>query len=294
MVSAAGMSMVVALGGNALIKHDQRGTLEQQLRNAEDSMRHIARLTKHRKIIITHGNGPQVGALLLQQENKAVPGMPLEALVAESQGFIGYMLQNKLISLGVKAATVVTQVVVDAKDPAFKKPTKPIGPFYKEWHAGMMWDAGRGYRKVVPSPEPREIVEREAVTQLMKTHTVITCGGGGIPVVRKGDEYDGVEAVIDKDLAAELLARTIEARELAILTDVPGVYANFGKRTQALIRELNTREAKALLPRMAEGSMKPKLLAAMRFVQHGDRAVICHLNEIEQALKGETGTEITR
>ncbi len=282
------MRFVVALGGNALIRRGEKGSYSQQLHNAEATARQIASLARKHRVVLTHGNGPQVGDLLLDE-----PNTPLHVLVAQSQGEIGYLLQDSLGDSRVKAATVVTRVEVDRKDFGFRHPTKPIGPFYKRKPRAFkcIEDAGRGYRRVVPSPEPLRIHEADAINALVRKNIVpIACGGGGIPVA-KGK---GLNAVIDKDLAAELLARTVKAKRLVILTDVPCVYANYGTSIQEPVDYLSLEDARRWLKAgaFAEGSMKPKIEAAARFAEHGGKTVICALDELTKALKDRAGTVI--
>ncbi len=282
------MRFVVALGGNALIKHGEKGSYSQQLRNAEATAKQIASLARKHRVVLTHGNGPQVGDLLLDE-----PDMPLHVLVAQSQGEIGYLLQDVLGDNRVKAATIVTRVEVSKRDPAFRRPTKPIGPFYKRKPTKFrsIEDAGRGYRRVVPSPNPLYIHESDAILSLMSKGIVpIACGGGGIPV----SNGSGLNAVIDKDLAAELLARTVKAKRLVILTDVPCVYANYGTDIQEPVDYLSVKDARRWLRAgaFAEGSMKPKVEAAARFAEHGGKTIICALNDLTKALKGKAGTVI--
>lgn len=239
--------VVVALGGNAILKRGQRGDSEVQFENVRGTCRQILKMIKAGyEVVITHGNGPQVGAILLQNEEASgvVPAMSLDVCGAESQGLIGYMIQQSLRNLlekqrmRVSVATVVTQVLVDENDPAFEKPTKPVGPFYNEEEARrlamergftVVEDSGRGWRRVVPSPDPKGIVEEDAIKLLVESSAiVIALGGGGIPVVRRAGKLVGVEAVIDKDLAGERLAAAVKADILLILTDVDRVALNYG------------------------------------------------------------------
>lgn len=297
----ARQTVVIALGGNALIRKGREGTFSEQMRNVERTVEEIARIIKagHR-VVITHGNGPQVGNLLLQQEagKRQVPAQPMHACGAMSQGQIGYMLQQALGKLVKQpVATVITQVLVDPDDPAFRHPTKPVGPFYKSRKKGMVWDSGRGWRKVVPSPDPERIVEAAAVKALIKAGIVaIASGGGGIPVKTRKESFSGVDAVIDKDLAAERLAEVVKASTLLILTAVPHVFLDFGTPSQRPIRKLKVPQAKKYLRQgqFAEGSMGPKILAAIRFLERGGkRAIITSPELAHEAFAGKAGTVIS-
>jgi carbamate kinase len=306
--------VVVALGGNAILQPGQRGTVEEQLENVRATCRQIITLLEEGyRVVLTHGNGPQVGNIIIQnQATDAVPAMPMDVCGAESQGMIGYMMQqslyNEMVRRGMQprpVASIVTQTVVSADDPAFRRPTKPVGPFYDEAYArkrmaeGETWveDAGRGWRKVVPSPDPKEIVELEAIRRLARDHAIVVCtGGGGIPVVREPDgTLRGVEAVIDKDLAGERLATGLGADVFVILTDVPAVAVDYGKPTQRFLSRLTVSEARALQKEghFKAGSMGPKVEACCRFVEAGGRrATIASLMEALDALAGRAGTEI--
>ena len=309
---------VVAIGGNSLIKDKQHQTVEDQYQAAKETCRHIADMIEQGwDVAIGHGNGPQVGFILRRSEIAArVAGMhevPLDACGADSQGAIGYALQQNLRNefdrrgIDKDAATVITQVRVDADDPAFENPSKPIGSFMEEAEAqkraneedwSVVEDAGRGWRRVVASPFPQEIVELPAVRQLIDAGiTTITVGGGGIPVVR--DEHTpnlrGVPAVIDKDYASALLALSIKADLFLISTAVEHVYLNFGQPDQKPIREMTVAEAKRYIDEghFAEGSMLPKIKAIVWFLEEGGReAIITAPENIAEALKGETGTRI--
>jgi len=281
--------IVIALGGNALNLPGERGTFEEQMRNVRITCEHMVDMIKQgHKIIITHGNGPQVGNILLQQEaGKAVAApMPMDVCGAESQGFIGYMLQNTLRNMldaaGMKdlcVATVVTQVLVDANDPAFQNPTKPVGPFYTKESAESQraekgWtvveDAGRGWRRVVPSPIPIGIIEKDAIKALIAAGcVVIASGGGGIPVVRENGVLKGIEAVIDKDYAGQVLAGDVGADLFMILTAVDKVCLNFGKPNQQAIDCMDAKAAKRYVDEghFKPGSMKPKIIAAIKFLE---------------------------
>ena len=310
--------IVVALGGNAILQPGQKGTYEEQLTNVKNTTSQIAKMVQEgHEVVITHGNGPQVGAVLLQNEGGEklynVPSMPMDVCGSETQGFIGYMIQQSLINEFIKenikkpVATVVTQVLVDKDDPAFSNPTKPVGPFYtkeeaekrQKEHPNEVWieDAGRGYRRVVPSPDPKAIVEKDAVNCLVANGSiVIASGGGGIPVVKEPDgTYRGVEAVIDKDLAGERLAQEVGADIFLILTDVPNAYINYKKEDEKALGEIKVEE----LERYQEeghfkaGSMGPKVKAAIRFVKDGGKmAIITALEKAVDALSGKAGTRV--
>jgi carbamate kinase len=300
--------LLVALGGNALIKKGQAGTIEQQFENLKSPISQIARLADQYRIIITHGNGPQVGNLLLQQEScDAVPKMPLEILVAQSEGQIGYMIEStldqELMALGVDfkpLVSLITYVVVNKKDPAFKHPTKPIGPIYTKAQAAACpyptVETSRGYRRVVASPRPVSIIEKREIKKLIDMDfIVICCGGGGIPVIRKGRDFSGVEAVIDKDLASARLAEEIGADLFIIATDIEAVMRDFGSKNQKALRYLPLAEAARCIQKgqFAAGSMLPKVEAAVQFIKKGgQRAVITSIHAIEDAVNGKAGTEI--
>lgn len=312
--------IVIALGGNAIKQFDERGTFEEQMYNINETCKHIVEIIKRGyKVVITHGNGPQVGNLLIQQEEakNLVPPQPLDVVGAMTQGQIGYMLQQALRNNLVKAkidipvVTVLTQVVVDLHDPNFRNPSKPIGPFYtKEEAEELCRSKGyiirmvnpsiqRGYRRVVPSPEPLSVVEKDIIKSLVnKGIIVIACGGGGIPVIYTDDDsLQGVEVVIDKDLASEKLAESIGADIFLILTDVEKVKLNYGKPNQKDIDKMTVKEAKKYLAQghFWEGSMKPKIIACIRFIEAGGKkAIISSLNKAVDALEGKTGTLIIR
>ena len=309
---------VVAIGGNSLIKDKQHQTVEDQYKAATETTFHIADMIESGwEVAIGHGNGPQVGFILRRSEIAAkVEGMheiPLEVCGADSQGAIGYSLQqnlqNELTRRGIQkpVATVITQVVVDQNDPAFLNPAKPIGGFMDEAEAKkrakeMGWsvveDAGRGWRRVVPSPLPRKVVELESVQALIDAGcVVITVGGGGIPVVEESKNiYKGTAAVIDKDFASSLLARKIHADLLLISTAVQKVALNFGKPDQKWIDRMTLAEAKAYLEEgihFSKGSMAPKIQAIIWFLEAGGKqAIITNPENIGRALRGETGTWI--
>ncbi len=301
---------LVAFGGNALIQKGQRGTAEEQFENLRFPMRQIARMSTKYKLVITHGNGPQVGNLLLQQEScKQVPEMPLEIIGAMTQGQIGYMIESSLDSalmqIGIDYqqpfVTMITYVVVDELDPGFENPTKPIGPFYTEAEARKLTynhlvKTDKGYRRAVASPRPLTIVEHREIKKLIEMDfIVICCGGGGIPVIRKKRQFQGVDAVIDKDLASSVLAREIKADIFVIVSDVEGACINWGKADQKLLREVPLSEIEKYRHQgqFPAGSMGPKVEAVIDFYKAtGRRGIICQLKDIEKAVAGEAGTEI--
>jgi carbamate kinase len=301
-------TLIVALGGNALIRKGQEGTIEEQFENLKVPIRQIARLSRKYRIIITHGNGPQVGNLLLQQEHcTVVPKLPLEILVAQTQGQIGYMIEStldsELMELGVHTqplVSLISYVVVDENDPAFQNPLKPIGPVYSEKEAVSvpyaMRKTAKGYRRVVVSPKPVSIVEKREIKRLIEMNfIVICCGGGGIPVIREGRAFQGIDAVIDKDLAGAKLAEEVGANIFLIATDVQGAALNYGGENQKFLSSVTLEEAGRYLKEghFAPGSMQPKIEAAMQFVLNcGGRSVITSLEDIEQAVAGKAGTEI--
>lgn len=287
------MRIVIALGGNALLPKGTRGTAKEQLRAARAALGKLSRLLDDHQVALTHGNGPQVGSLLLQQHaTRLVPEMPLDVLDAMTQGEIGYFMQS---ALKRKSAVLLTRALVDERDPAFRHPTKPIGPFYETLQPGvhMVMDAGRGYRLVVPSPEPLAILEKDAILSLMRSQFVVICGGGGgIPVNKAGR---GVEAVIDKDRFSSLLAASVGADLLVFITSVDAAYTDFGKKSQKVIMKADVRAMKSKMAHFAEGSMRPKVQSAIRFLEKGGKkAVICSISNVARAIKGEAGTTITR
>ena len=298
--------LLVALGGNALIKKGQIGSIEEQFENLKVPMTQIARLSREYRIIVTHGNGPQVGNLLLQQECcDATPRLPLEILVAQTQGQIGYMIESTLdealMAMGINTqplVSLISYVVVDKSDPSFQSPTKPVGPVFDEEKAATLpyptMKTPKGYRRVVVSPKPVTIVEkREIKTLIDDGFIVICCGGGGIPVVRAGRTFDGVDAVIDKDLASACLAEEVGVDLFVIATDVDGVALNFGTPDERYLDRLTLEEAaKHILDdHFSAGAMLPKVEAAMQFVNGGGkRAVITRVDRIADAIEGKTGT----
>ena len=315
-----GKLVVVALGGNAIKRADEEGTAEQQFRNVRKTCRQILKLVKMGyRVVVTHGNGPQVGNLLIQQEEASdlVPPQPLDVLDAMTQGQIGYMLQQTLINylrkegLNIPVVTVITQVLVSEEDPDFRNPSKPVGPFYTREEAERLRSergyivkrvkpgGAKPYRRVVPSPDPISIVEGEAIRSLVDSGAiVIAAGGGGIPVVMDEEgNLKGVEAVVDKDLASERLAEALGADILLILTDVEKVKLNFGRPSERDIDMMTVKEAEKyrreghFLP----GSMEPKVRACIRFLKSGgEKAVITSLDKAVEALEGKTGTTIYR
>ncbi len=308
--------IVVALGGNALQSGNGPATAEAQLEVVKKTCEHIAEISgRGYELAVVHGNGPQVGRILLASETAkdVTPAMPFDVCGAMSQGYIGYHLQQALKfalkerNRNVPVVTLATQVVVDRDDPGFKNPTKPIGPFYSEGEAKAMVeekgyavkeDAGRGWRRVVASPIPKKIVEIDSVRKLWESTIVITCGGGGIPVIENEDgSLEGVAAVIDKDFAAELLAEEVGADALMILTEVEKVAVNFNKPNQEDIAHMTYAEAEKHCEdgQFAPGSMLPKVQAAMKFVKANPdkKAIITSLDKAVDALEGKTGTVIT-
>jgi len=304
--------IVVALGGNAL-----GNNLEEQIEAVKHTAKAVVDLIEEgHEVIVAHGNGPQVGMIQLAMEGltktdpKKYSHIPLFVCGAMSQSYIGFGLQNalreELLSRGIgkPVATVVTQIKVDAADPSFKNPTKPIGGFMTKEEADVMVsdkgisvveDSGRGYRQVVASPQPKEIVEIETIKALIAAgQVVISCGGGGIPVLEKGNQLEGVDAVIDKDFCSELLAEELDADLLIILTAVEKAYVNFGKENQEAISEVTVAEIKKHVEdgQFAPGSMKPKVEAAIRFAESkpGRKALITLLEKAKEGIAGETGT----
>ena len=301
--------ILIALGGNALIRAGQFGTAEEQFANLRLPMRQIARLSRDYRIVITHGNGPQVGNLLLQQEScREVPNMPLEIIVAMTQGQIGYMIEasldRALMEIGITTeqlfVSLISYVVVDAQDPAFRKPTKPIGPFYTEERAQTlphpMVRTDKGFRRVVASPRPLAIVEHHEIKKLIEMDfIVICCGGGGIPVIRKERKFRGVDAVIDKDLASSVLAAEIKADAFVVASDVTGASIHWGKPEQRVLAKVPLAELERFMAEghFPAGSMGPKVQALLQFRRAtGNRGIICHIEDIERAIAGEAGTEI--
>jgi carbamate kinase len=313
-----GNLLVIALGGNAIKQAQEKGTTEEQFRNVDLTARQIAKIAREGyRLVVTHGNGPQAGALLIQQEEgePAVPAQTLAACGAMTQGQIGWMIQNRLSfwlrqeGIHTPVCTVVTQVVVSDLDPDFQDPSKPVGPFYTLEEAQRLRSEKRyvvkevkpavpkGWRRVVPSPEPRDIVEKDAINALLASGAiVIASGGGGIPVRRNEDgSYTGVEAVIDKDRAGFVLAQAVSARAFLILTDVEKVYLRYGKPDAAPLDRLTVAQAQRHLAEghFLAGSMGPKIEAALRFARWSRReAIITSLDKALEATLGRTGTRI--
>ncbi|WP_457750671.1 carbamate kinase [Thermococcus sp.] len=311
--------VVIALGGNAILQRGQKGTYDEQMSNVMKTAKQIVDiiLDGDYEVVITHGNGPQVGALLLHmdagQQLYGIPAQPMDVAGAMTQGQIGYMIgqaiRNELKRRGVEkpVATIVTQTLVDKNDPAFKNPSKPVGPFYDEETAKKLakekgWvvveDSGRGWRRVVPSPDPKAHIETPIIVDLVeKGFIVIASGGGGVPVIEEDGELKGVEAVIDKDLAGERLAEEVNAEVFMILTDVNGAAINFGKPEERWLEKVTIEELRRYYDEghFKKGSMGPKVLAAMRFVEWGgERAIIAALDRAVEALKGKTGTQVVK
>lgn len=308
--------IVVALGGNAILSNDASAQAQQKA--LEETSEYLVKFIENGDdLVISHGNGPQVGNLLLQQvaaDSVKNPAMPLDTCVAMTQGSIGYWMQNALSralekrNLTNQVVSLITQVIVDEADPAFEHPSKPIGPFLSEAEAKeemeksqaiFKEDAGRGWRKVVPSPKPISIKEHLVINQLVENGVIpITVGGGGIPVVKKGTEIRGIEAVIDKDFASQKLAELIEADLLVILTGVDNVFVNFNKPNQKQLNEVSVEEMKGYIAedQFLPGSMLPKVEAAIAFVENskGGKAIITSLENIEHVLTEGAGTIITK
>jgi carbamate kinase len=298
------VTTVIALGGNAVLRAGDRGTAAEQRARIRETCAVLGPLLEG-EVVLTHGNGPQVGNELLRQERAApeVPPLPLYLAVAQTQAEIGALLAAELAGIGRRAACLLTHVVVSEDDAAFGRPSKPIGPFYKRSRARaleqergwtMVEDAGRGWRRAVPSPAPLEVVELELVRALLANGAIaIACGGGGIPVVRRDGRLDGVDAVIDKDRASALLAVALGAARLVILTDVPALMRDFGGPGEEPIAQLPVEEAEALLPELPPGSMGPKIEAALAFVRATEAdALITSAEFLSDALAGRAGTRI--
>jgi len=306
---------VLALGGNALIRKGERGEIEQQRRHIRDALEQLpALLGNQGLLLITHGNGPVVGNLLLQNEaaREIVPPVPLDVCDADSEGSIGYMIQQELVNRlrGLEenrpVVSVITQVVVDAADPGFSHPTKPVGPFYTRQEAENLrrergWtifeDAGRGYRRVVPSPRPLEVIESEPIRLLLRHGVVVIAGGGGgIPVIRNEEGMlRGVEAVVDKDLTTALMAKSLRAPRMVFLTAVDCVYRHFGRSDQEPLPCLSIPEVRHFLEKgeFPPGSMGPKIEAALEFLEAGGEEVLITSPEcLTDAIGGKAGTRI--
>ncbi len=305
---------VVAIGGNAIIKEGQKGTITEQFENVMSSVDAIIDLIEEGyEVVLTHGNGPHVGNSLIKGDacKNQVPDYPMDAYGAETQGLLGYIIKqsfaNRLKERGLNknVAAIVTQVLVDENDPGFNHPTKPVGPFFTKEEADtlerekayvMIEDSGRGYRRVVASPKPIEIMEKDMIKLLSReNYIVIAAGGGGIPVIQKNNMLIGVEAVIDKDYASALLAKEIEADLLVILTGVPQVAINFGKDNQELLNQMTLKEAEKHMNdgQFPKGSMGPKIDAAMEYVKSGrGEALITSIDQLKEAVQGQSGTRI--
>lgn len=300
---------VIALGGNALVKKGEEISIANQLKHVTQAMRHIIPLLKEYNIVITHGNGVQVGSILIRVEEalgKAY-SLPLEVCVAESEGEIGYLIEqalhNALLEKNISKPVIglLTEVLVNKNDPAFKHPTKPIGPWYTEEQAKEMKKKGfmminevkRGYRRVVASPQPMKVENSNIIKKLVEHAIVIAVGGGGIPVIKEGKKMKGVPAVIDKDLASARLAQDLKADLLLILTGVNKVCLNYGTKNEQPLSKLTIKQARQYLKEghFPEGSMGPKIKAAIQFLQHGGKKVIITSpSKVQQALQGKEGT----
>ncbi|MEX2948440.1 carbamate kinase [Staphylococcus warneri] len=307
--------IVIALGGNAIQTDD--GSAEAQQHAIRSTMQALKPLfNTDADIVISHGNGPQIGTMLIQQakaDSPQTPAMPLDVCGSMTQGMIGFWIETEVnrvlaeIESPRRAGTIITRVEIDENDPRMSNPTKPIGPFYTKEEAEQLKqsnpestykeDAGRGYRKVVPSPLPVSILEHQLISTLVENQNIIiACGGGGIPVVKRNDTYEGVEAVIDKDFASERLAQLIDANTLMILTNVENVYINYNEPNQEKLTNVDVATLKdyAKEGKFAEGSMLPKIEAAIDFVESGEdrRAIITNLDNAYEAFKGHVGTQI--
>ncbi|CQR46307.1 Carbamate kinase 1 [Paraliobacillus sp. PM-2] len=306
--------ILIALGGNAILQSKQEATYEVQRNNIQQSCEIIADLIEQgHEIVVTHGNGPQVGNILRQQEEAkdVVPPFPLDVCNAESQGFIGYMLEqalrNEMIKRGINkdVTTVLTESEVSSNDSAFSNPEKPIGVFYSEVEAKQLsqdkgWvmkeDSNRGYRRVVPSPKPMKIIGSQLIQELVNNEKiVIAAGGGGIPVVKQEDgTYKGIEAVIDKDRSGSQLAKEVNADVFMIVTDVDHVFVHYGTPKQKALSDVSVEEIKQYIAdgEFSAGSMGPKVEAALSFAENNGHSIICSLNKAHQAINGSTGTHM--
>lgn len=309
-----GKSVVIALGGNAILQPKQEATYDNQFKNVVSATGHMVEIREAgHNIVITHGNGPQVGNIIAQNEaaKNVVEPLPIYVCNAESQGFIGYMmetaLKNHMKERGIttNVVTLLTMVEVDRDDQAFKNPTKPIGVFFSEEEAHrleeqgftMAEDAGRGYRRVVPSPEPKVIHGIDEIKRLIDETIVISSGGGGIPVYREDSgQLHGIEAVIDKDRSGLKLAQQVNAEVFMMLTDVPNVYINFGKENEQKLSHITVAEAEQYVAegQFPAGSMLPKMQAAIEFAKLGKESIICSIDQAVAALNGKAGTRITK
>lgn len=303
--------IVIALGGNALIDKKLGKDIKAQYKTIQKAVRNISSLFGKYEIIVTFGSGYQIGELLLQNEiaQERIPISPLDVLDAEVQGELGYLIEQSIMNelqkkrLKIPVVSVLTQVLVNKKDNEFKKPSKPIGRFYKLKDAAkliqkgydMKEDAGRGYRRVVPSPKPIKIIEENIIKKLVKDSIVIAVGGGGIPVYKKGGKLRGVEAVVDKDLASSCLAKSLKAETLLILTGVDNVCLNYNKLNQRVLRRLTIEDAYKYLKErhFPKGSMGPKIMAGIEFLEDGGkRVIITSPGKAAKAIKGKAGTLI--
>ncbi|GAA3347883.1 carbamate kinase [Deinococcus persicinus] len=309
-----GKSVVIALGGNAILQPKQEATYDNQFKNVVSATGHMVEIREAgHNIVITHGNGPQVGNIIAQNEaaKNVVEPLPIYVCNAESQGFIGYMMETALKNhmkergIATNVVTLLTMVEVDRDDQAFKNPTKPIGVFFSEEEAHrleeqgftMAEDAGRGYRRVVPSPEPKVIHGIDEIKRLIDETIVISSGGGGIPVYREDSgQLHGIEAVIDKDRSGLKLAQQVNAEVFMMLTDVPNVYINFGKENEQKLSHITVAEAEQYVAegQFPAGSMLPKMQAAIEFAKLGKESIICSIDQAVAALDGKAGTRITK
>lgn len=295
-------TIVIALGGNTLLRANEKFSIHQEVRHIEEAVKEVKKIIDSGyRVVLTHGNGPQVGDILLQQKlsKKVVPPMPLDVCGAQTQGEIGYLLQRSIGNVIKKPSlTIVTQTLVNEKDDAFRNPTKFIGPFFDRSGPDLKKDSNRGFRRVVPSPDPKKIIESREIKKLVNDgYIVIASGGGGIPVVRTKGRLEGIEAVVDKDLAAEKLASDIGASTLLILTDVDGVYLNYGRPSQKILDDVTPNDMKKYMAQghFPAGSMKPKIRAAIRFLENGGKKVVITSTELAvKALEGKAGTTIRR
>lgn len=309
-----GKSVVIALGGNAILQPKQEATYDNQFKNVVSATGHMVEIREAgHKIVITHGNGPQVGNIIAQNEaaKNVVEPLPIHVCNAESQGFIGYMMETALKNhmkergIATNVVTLLTMVEVAKEDHAFKNPTKPIGVFFSAEEAKrleaqgftMAEDAGRGYRRVVPSPEPQVIHGIDEIKRLIDDTIVISSGGGGIPVYREDNgQLHGIEAVIDKDRSGLKLAQQVDADVFMMLTDVPNVYINFGKENEQKLSHITVAEAEQYVAegQFPAGSMLPKMQAAIEFAKLGKESIICSIDQAVDALDGKAGTRITK
>lgn len=307
--------VLVALGGHAFMQRGEKGTVEIHERNAAFICQRLMTLVEREyRLVVTHGNGPQVGNLLLLNESgdESVPKMPLDVLVAETEGSLGYFLLQAMLNelrrrdIERYVTTVVTQVLVDPEDPAFKNPTKPVGPFLTKEEAErrqkqLGWkiveDSGRGWRRVVPSPIPKKVIQRHMIRQSAEAgHIVIAAGGGGIPIKQMPDgNYEGIEAVIDKDLTSSILATQIGAEIFIILTEVPNIYSGYGTPKQNQINAITAEQLKEMhkAKEFPQGSMGPKVEAVIGFLERGGkRAIVTSPDHLSEAMLGRGGTHI--